>query len=218
MTTRSLLAAVALTMATVATGCADTSTPTGIAPAARASSSVTPDMAHMGATIGNTLGWSDGATVTFHYTKEFFCQQPPTSGATSQCELGANAEVPPRGGLIPILYVIVPLGFVPPAETVQCPAGNCVTHPTTIDLSRVFGAGSENATLPAHSHIIGDEGTPILANGGWWVIDVVGVTSLSSWNKIAAAKNLASVRQLQAAGDGITGDIPTNLYLFFSVK
>ena len=33
--------------------------------------------------VGNTKGWFDGRTVTFHYTRNFFCQNPPSSGAAT---------------------------------------------------------------------------------------------------------------------------------------
>ena len=47
---------------------------------------------------------------------------------------------------------------------------------------------------------------------------VIGVTDPAIWDEIAAAKDLEAVRELQAAGSGITGDIPSNLYLFFDVR
>jgi hypothetical protein len=45
----------------------------------------------------------DGKTVTFFYNKDFFCKEPPESGADSECEVGAEPEVFPRGGNIPVL-------------------------------------------------------------------------------------------------------------------
>jgi len=163
---------------------------------------------------GTTGGWYDGRTVTFTYPKNFFCSEPPTSGATSNCELGEEAVRQPRAGdNIPVLYVMTPIGFRPAESTLQCPVvGSCINHPSTIDLSRVFGAGTENAALPAHSHIVD------VAKGGWWEIEVIGVTSQETWSQVVAAKSLDGVRALQAAGVGITGDIPTNLFLFFNVQ
>lgn len=211
---RSIALLITLAASTYAVAACADSTPTQ--PAA---SQVMSNMAsaHGGGVTGTTAGWSAGSTVTFFYSKPFFCQQPPSSGATSSCELGADGITAPRSGPIPILYVLVPLGFTPPAGTIQCPAGNCVDHPSTIDLSRVFGAGTENALLPAHSHMIGDEPGASRANGGWWDVEVVGVTTLEAWNEIVANKNLETVRAVQAAGSA-TGDIPTNLDLFFSVR
>lgn len=166
-----------------------------------------------GADKGFTDGWFDGRTVQFFYNKNFFCQEPPSSAAPSKCEVGAEAEVEPRPGKIPTLYVMTPIGITVPQSTLQCPvAGSCINHPSTLDLSRVFGAGAASVPLPPHSHIVD------VAQGGWWEIEVIGVTSLDTWNKIVAAKSLAKVRELQAAGAGITGDIPSNLYLFFSVQ
>jgi hypothetical protein len=178
----------------------------------------TPAHAHQhsaaGDATGTTGGWYDGKTVTFFYPKSFFCQEPPTTGADSQCELGAEAQVAPRAGVhIPVLYVMTPLGFRPDEATLQCPVvGQCINHPSTIDVSRVFGPGTENFALPAHSHIVD------VAKGGWWEIEVIGVTDPAVWAQVVAGKDLATVRTLQAAGVGITGDIPTNLFLFFNVQ
>ena len=167
-----------------------------------------------GAPHGFTAGWLKGNTVQFFYTKEFFCAQPPSSGAPSQCEVGADGTVDPRPGPIPTLYVMTPIGFRPDASTLQCPiVGSCINHPSTIDLSRVFGPGFANVLLPAHSHII-DE-----MHGGWWELEIIGVKDPVVWDKIVAGKSLATVRALQASNPtGITGDIPTNTYLFFNVR
>ena len=163
---------------------------------------------------GFTAGWLNGETVQFFYTRDFFCEPPPTSGAPSQCEVGEEGEEDPRPGPIPTLYVMTPLGFRPDASTLQCPdVGNCINHPSTIDLSRI--GGPADAPLPAHSHIIE------VMHGGWWELEVIGVKSLAVWNQIVAGKSLETVRALQAAdpsGTTITGDIPTNAYLFFNVQ
>lgn len=165
-----------------------------------------------GAARGTTDGWFRGETVTFFYNKPFFCAQPPTSSATSGCEVGAEAQIPPRPGPVPVLYVLVPLGFNVDPATLQCPVpGNCINHPATIDLSRIFGPGAGNVLLPPHSHVV-DE-----MRGGWWEIEVIGVTDPDAWNRIVQGKSLAAVRQEQAAGKA-TPDIETNLYLFFQVQ
>lgn len=162
--------------------------------------------------VGTTKGWFNGKTVTFLYTRPYFCAQPPSSGADSGCEVGADAQTAPIGNPdIPELWVVVPLGFTPPEGTLQCPvAGNCINHPHNIDLSRVFGPGTEDVALPAHSHVIDD------LQGGWWKTFVVGVTSEDAWDRIVAGKDLATVRELQKEGLA-TGDIPSNLFVFFNV-
>lgn len=168
------------------------------------------------AMVGNTAGWINGRTATFHYTKNFFCKMPPTSRANSKCELGASYNAIPANAFDP-LYVLVPLGFTPKAGTLQCPvAGKCIDHPHTIDLSRVFGAGTENALLPPHSHIVT---TNNMQQSEWWNVIVIGVKSSSTWNKIAAAKGYEEVQEQRMRNSAtITDNIPTNLFLFFAVK
>ena len=221
---RSLAAAAALALtAFAAAACADDRSPTqalGAADAPHASMSSSMSSAHMGATTGTTGGWADGRTVTFFYNRPFFCQEPPSSEAPSGCEVGAESETAPRGGPIPVLYVMTPLGFTPPASELQCPtAGACINHPSTLDLSRIGLPAS--FPLPPHSHIVGREDGSANANAGWWEIEVVGVKDQATWNAIVAGKSLETVRALQAAdptGARITGDIPSNLYLFFGVR
>lgn len=172
-----------------------------------------------GADRGFTDGWQNGKTVLFFYNKNFFCVEPPSSGAPSQCEAGEDGTVDPRPGKIPILYVMTPVGFRPDASTLQCPTvGSCINHPSTIDLSRLAGPGAANAPLPAHSHIISSSAHADGGNAGWWEIVVIGVTDPAVWDKIVAGKSLATVRALQASGAGITGDIRSNAYLFFAVR
>jgi len=166
--------------------------------------------------VGNTHGWFDGRTVTFHYTQNFFCQNPPSSGAATHCEAGNDYTQTPASTFDP-LYVVVPLGFTPPQSTLQCPtAGQCIDHPHTIDLSAVLGSGTANALLPPHSHIVAT------ANSGqpeWWNVDVVGVKSLKAWNTIVASKSDARLMWLQKYDSSVvTGNIPTNLFLYFSVN
>ena len=178
--------------------------------------------AHGGASVGFTDGWQNGKTVTFFYTKPFFCDTTTESGAPSGCEVGEDGNVDPRPGKIPVLYVMTPTGFRPAESTLQCPVvGNCINHPSTIDLSRVFGPSKANVLLPAHSHIIDSSLPESQANGGqagWWEIEVVGVSSPAVWDQIVAGKSLATVRALQAQATGITDDIPSDAYLFFGVR
>jgi hypothetical protein len=173
-----------------------------------------------GADFGFTAGWFDGRTVQFHYHKPFFCRTPVEDGlpvgSTSDCEAGSDGTVDPRPGNIPVLFTMTPLGFRPDASTLHCPmVGQCINHPSTIDLSRLFGPSVANAPLPAHSHIVDQ------VNGNWWELHVIGVKDLATWNAVVAGKSLATVRALQAADPGaahITPDIETNLYLFFDVR
>jgi hypothetical protein len=220
MHAHSLSLSALFTLALVSVGCGDPKTTT--APLSSQPSLAADHDAHSGASVGFTDGWDNGTTVSFFYTKPFFCAEPPESGAPSQCEVGEDGTVDPRPGTIPVLYVMTPTGFRPDASTLQCPIpGNCINHPSTIDLSRVFGPGFADVPLPAHSHIIDSDLAESQSNGGqagWWEIEVIGVSSPSVWNQIVAGKSLATVRALQAAGVGITGDIRSNAYLFFGVR
>ena len=173
-----------------------------------------------GAEFGFTDGWLAGRTVRFFYHKPFFCAEAAEDGlpigSSSGCEAGSDGTEDPRGGNIPTLFVMTPLGFRPDESTLQCPVvGSCINHPSTLDLSRLFGPATANAPLPAHSHVVGQ------VSGNWWESAVVGVKDLATWNQVVAGKSLPAVRALQAAdpgGDHITGDIPTNTYLFFAVR
>src|SRR5438046_7655971 len=102
---------------------------------------------------------------------------------------------------------MTPIGFRPAEATLQCPVvGHCINHPSTIDLSRVFGAGTENAPLPAHSHVVDQ------VEGNWWELHVIGVKDPATWDQVVAGKSLAAVRALQAAdptGAKITPEILT---------
>lgn len=173
------------------------------------------------AETGFTPGWLNGKTVQFFYhTNNFFCRTPVEDGlpdgSTSGCEVGSDGTVDPRPGNIPILFVMTPIGFRPDVSTLHCPVvGNCINHPHTVDLSRLFGPGAANAPLPAHSHIIDQ------SNGNWWELRVIAVKDLATWNAIVAGKSLATVRALQASDPAQThigADTLTNTYLFFDVR
>jgi hypothetical protein len=166
--------------------------------------------------IGTTKGWYDGHTVTFRYTKDFSCKAPPASKASSKCEAGSDYTQTPAKAFDP-LYVVVPLGFTPKRSTLQCPvAGHCIDHPSRIDLSAVLGKGTGNLALPAHSHVVAT------ANGHqaeWWNVVVVGVKSPAAWTKIVHAKSDAELQRLQRnPKSGVTGNIVTNLFLYFAVQ
>ena len=51
----------------------------------------------------------------------------------------------------------------------------------------------------------------------WWNVDIVGVKSLSAWDKLVRSKNAHELQYLQRARARITGNIPTNLFLYFAV-
>lgn len=159
-----------------------------------------------------TPAWVNGQTVTIQYAQNFSCDRSVASGASSGCEIGVPANRAPNGqqlSKVSTLYVLVP--FFAPTENLNlhCPdVGSCVNHPMTIDLSAV--GLSPNAALPAHSHILDGPA------GGLWKIEVVGILNQTSWNQLAAGKSLATLRAVQASG-GATGDVGTNLFLFFNV-
>ena len=178
---------------------------------------------------GMTKSFFNGGTVSFTYSKGYYCDKSVSSAATSGCEAGANYKVAPATNFDP-LYITVPLGFTVPAMSMECPATLvCVDHPGTIDLSRLepdlkalypkltaaqLTAALKNSATPGHEHFI------TTTNGGkaeWWNVDVVGVTSLSEWNAINAHKSFTFLKQ-QVAAKKTTAIIPTNLFLYFSVN
>jgi hypothetical protein len=165
---------------------------------------------------GFTRGWFDGHTVRFFYSKNFSCQKPPASKASTSCEAGANYTQTPASTFDP-LYVVVPLGFTPPKHTLQCPiAGHCIDHPNTIDLSAVLGKGTGDLALPPHSHIVA---TNNAHQSEWWNVDVVGVKTLGAWNKLVNARSDRELQWLQRHDSAaVTGNIPTNLFLYFAVQ
>jgi hypothetical protein len=160
-------------------------------------------------------GWMFGQDVQLYYTRAYFCAEPPSSGAATNCELGAPGEVQPRSGPIPTIYAIAAVGFRPDPATVACAAGSpCLNHPAMIDASRV--GGSPTATPPSHSHILSQRG------GGWFNTVNIRVFSETAWNRIAAAKSLEAVRELQGGNPAvgvpgvISADTPTNIYFFIA--
>ena len=179
--------------------------------------------------FGMTQSYFAGHTVSFTYTKGFYCDKHVMSGASSGCEAGTNFKVPPAKNFDP-LYITVPLGFTVPTASMECPNGLvCVDHPGTIDLSALepalkplypqytaaqLTAALTNFATPGHEHFI------TTLNGRkaeWWNVDVVGVTSKSVWNAINAHKSFAFLNQENNA-KLTTGVIPTNLFLYFAVN
>jgi hypothetical protein len=207
-------------LALLVASCSDARSPTQLHPGLMAPAFQQTQNAVDDAAFGFTAGWLRGQTVQFFYHKQFFCRTPVADGnpvgSATACEAGSDGTVDPRLGSIPILYVMTPLGFRPADATLQCPiVGQCINHPSTIDLSRLFGPGAANAPLPAHSHIVDQ------VEGNWWELHVIGVKDPATWDQIVAGKSLATVRTLQAAdptGAKITPEILTNVYLFFDVR
>jgi hypothetical protein len=165
--------------------------------------------------VGFTKGWFAGRTVRFYYTRNYSCEAPPASRASSGCEAGSNYTQTPASTFDP-LYVIVPLGFTPRTSTLQCPvAGRCIDHPHTIDLSAVLGSGTRNLALPPHSHIVATNNSH---QSEWWNVFVVGVKSPRAWYQIVRAKSDRELQYLQRHDSrNVTGNISTNLFLYFAV-
>ena len=161
-------------------------------------------------------GWFEGSEVNLYYTKLYFCAEPPESGAPTGCVIGADAEVPPRGGPIPTIYALAAVGFTPDPATLACAPGSpCLNHPAMIDASRVVGPGATSVPGLPHSHILAEH------RGGWFHTVNIRVFNVNAWNEIAAAKSLAKVRELQ--GDPAVGrpgiisaDTPTNIFFFIA--
>ena len=207
-----------LVIAGLLAGCTDTGTPSDVDLEPMASHLSHSSAAH--ADKGYINGWLDGEDVSLFYTKWFFCEEPPVSGAATGCVLGADAEVFPREGPIPTIYAVAPVGFAPDPATLSCRAGTpCLNHPAMLDVSRVAAPGATNVPALPHSHIVTQK------HGGWWRTVNVRVFDLDVWNEIAAAKSLAKVRELQAdpAVGGaspplISQDTPTNIFFFIQVQ
>jgi hypothetical protein len=206
----------------LATACSRTSIP--VAPSELAAVSAVPLDGHGGHGASTQLnhddkgyidGWFDGHDVQLYYTKSYFCAEPPSSGAPSNCEIGAPPELAPREGPIPTIYAIAAVGFQPDPTTVACIAGTpCLNHPAMIDLSRIGGPPS--AAAVSHSHIFDRRGA------GWFNTVNIRVFNTSAWNAIAAAKTLSKVRELQGGNPNvgvpgvISADTPTNIYFFIA--
>lgn len=159
--------------------------------------------------------WLDGEAVQLRYTRSYNCEEPPQSQAASGCELGAGPEDFPRGGRLPMIYALAPIGFTPSdPSTLHCsPSNPCGNHPAMIDVSRLNIPNVVLATRPPHSHIITSR------QAGWHNTVNIRVLSLAVWNQIAAEPSLETVRQLQADYPTlISQDIPTNIFFFFHVN
>ena len=182
---------------------------------------------------GMTLANYKGIGLDFTYSKGFFCDTTVASTATSACEAGANYNsLPPAAGHTDPLYITVPLGFTVPMNMLQCPDTLiCVDHPGTMDLTRLEPAlkplypnltdaqlteALKNFAVPGHDHFIGDTNR---GNPEWWPVTIVGVTSPTTYAAIQANRSLSYIQHLlNDHNPTVVGPIPTNLFLYFSVK
>ncbi|SEK47776.1 hypothetical protein [Streptacidiphilus jiangxiensis] len=172
--------------------------------------------------IGTTEGWYEGHTVRFLYTQNYYCDPSVSAGSSNGCEVGAKYKHVPPGttsdAFTDPLYIPVPL-FAPAPGHLQCPAGPCVDHPMTIDLTRIAGALGvpasklKNVPLPGHDHLIADRN---FNRPEWWPVYVIGVTNPCSFQKIEQAKSFAEAQKLaKDPKNGVTAPIPTNVFLWF---
>lgn len=180
--------------------------------------------------FGLTAAHFNGNAVNFTYTKGFFCDTSVSATSSTGCEVGARWKKAPAKSFDP-LFVVVPLGSAAPSPmAMECPSGLiCVDHPGTLDMTRIepalkplyptltnaqLTAALRNFATPGHEHFITD------LNGGrpeWWDVRVVGVTSKAEYNAILSHGS-ASFLLHEVAAKRTTPVIPTNLFLFFSVK
>ena len=165
--------------------------------------------------IGFTDAWLGGQTVQLGYSHPFFCAQPPVSMAFSHCEAGEAAQIaPPSGPVVSNMYVLVPLGFSPPGNTLHCPIrGHCIDQPGTIDVSRLVGWGTGNIAFPRHSIVLEEDES---FQSTWWPVVLVGVKNLTAWNDLATAKSADAMDACETAGN-CTQEFATNAFVFFQV-
>lgn len=208
---------IAVTVALTAAACSESSTPSKVATSSLQSRAS--DVAANGepnSAAGDAKAfigaWLDGQQVQLRYTRSYFCEEPPASAAPSGCEIGALPEDFPRGGPIPVIYAIAPVGFTPtnPA-TLHCPGEPlCPNHPPMIDVTRLNIPNVSIVARAPHSHIITSR------QAGWHRTVNIRVLNSAAWDQIVASPSLETVRRLQATLPGqISGDNPTNIFFFF---
>ena len=134
---------------------------------------------------GRVVGRANGAARALH---PFFCAQPPVSMTNPHCEAGDAAQVtPPSGPVVSNMYVLVPLGFSPPGNTLHCPIrGRCIDQPGTIDVFRLVGWGTGNIVFPRHRIVLEEDES---FQSTWWPVVLVGPKNLVAWNQLATAKS-----------------------------
>lgn len=162
--------------------------------------------------LGSTPGWGGGGVAEVFYTKDFFCD-------AEQCQAGAaGMNAPGTSDPVPSVWVLVPLFEETEGIAFHCAeAGNCVAHPSDIDVSAI-GLG-EVIPLPPHSHIV-DPNEPGFSGAGEtpWKVVVVGVNTRAAWDMLEAGKSIETLREVQADTTMATADIPSNIVLFFGVR
>ena len=111
------------------------------------------------------------------------------------------------------MYVLVPLGFSPPGNTLHCPIrGRCIDQPGTIDVSRLVG-WTGNIAFPRHSIVLEEDES---FQSTWWPVVLVGVKNLTAWNQLATAKSAEAMDACEEAGN-CTQEAETNAFVFFQV-
>ncbi len=206
----------------------------GVAVAALADTGLPPSNATAVGTgideFGMTAAYYDHQVLDFTYTKGFFCDTSVASTASTGCEVGQTYNTPPAPNFDP-LYITVPLGFSVPMDMQQCPSTLvCVDHPGTVDLTRLESAlkplypslteaqltqALQNLAVPGHDHFITDTNN---FQPEWWDVEVVGVTSPSTYAAIQHHRSFDYIQQLLDHHDpSVIGPIPSNLFLFFGV-
>lgn len=176
--------------------------------------------------LGLTHGYYDGHVVNFLYTANFWCDHSVTSKAKTGCEAGATYNhLPPDATSQDTLYIPTPLGFTP-SQGLQCPtSGNCIDHPSTVDVSALYpvlkpllhltsASQLDNAALSPHSHVIYTRNDNLPE---WWNVVVVPVTSQAGFNRVIATTSQAQLAA-DLGKDGVyTSTVPTNVFLYFQV-
>ena len=130
------------------------------------------------------------------------------------------------------LFGFVPDAFKPdPGVPVQCPApkdmpGTCTMHPLETDLGPLLTAlglepKSTNLYVPLanHDHLLADNAVD--QSKEWWQVIVVLVDNPTDWPNAQGTSGITSVAKLRAAQKStknVSGDIPTNFFLYFSSK
>jgi hypothetical protein len=180
--------------------------------------------------FGMTTAYYDHQVLDFTYTKGFFCDTSVASSASSGCEVGQTYNTPPAPNFDP-LYITVPLGFSVPMNMQQCPSTLvCVDHPGTVDLTRLettlkplypsltdaqLTQALQNFAVPGHDHFITDTNQ---FQPEWWDVEVVGVTSPSTYAAIQQHQSFGYIQDLLNKKDPtVVGPVPSNLFLFFAV-